>query len=164
MPRSTTCAPDLLVYSAPVRIATTANASVTGWLREATDRPSGRLWTRRRVKPQKLRCHPELLGRLRTLAEQLPGTRLRFVSGIPLLAHRGGIAFAVAGGQSWLMLRLPTHVHSAVVRSEWGNRGLTGDWIDVDPWLTDMPPQDALSRVRGWARAAYSYAGELSPR
>lgn len=159
-----TCANDLLAYSAPVRIATTANASVTGWLRDATDRPSGQLWTRRRATPETQRCHPELLGRMRMLAEQFPGTKLRFVSGIPLLVHPGGIVFVVAGGQSWLSMRLPTHVHSAVVRSEWGNRGLTGDWIDVDPWLTDMPPHDAMSRVRGWARAAYSYASELSPR
>lgn len=147
-----------------MRIATPANASVAAWLREATERPTGRLWARRRVDAEAQRCHPELLDRLRTLAEQLPGTRLRFIVGIPVLVHPGGVVFAVAGGQSWISLRLPTHVHSAVVHSEWGHRGLTGDWTDIDPWLTDMPPRDALSRVRGWARAAYSYAGELSPR
>jgi hypothetical protein len=146
-----------------VRIATAANATVAGWLREAIQRPAGRLWARRRPPPNGQRCHPELLGRLQALAEQLPGTKLRFVGGVPLLVHPGGIVYAVAGGQSWLMLRLPTHVHTAVVHSEWGHRGLTGDWVDVDPWLTDMPAHDALSRVRGWARAAYSYAGELAP-
>ena len=146
-----------------MRIAPSANATLAGWLEEATDRSARRLWARRRVSVEAQRCHPELLGRLTTLAEQLPGTRLRFVAGIPILVHPGGVVFAVAGGQNWLMFRLPTHVHTAVVRSEWGHRGLGDDWIDVDPWLTDMPPRDGLSRVRGWALAAYSYAGELAP-
>jgi hypothetical protein len=147
-----------------VRIATAVNTTVASWLREAISRPSGRLWARRRVAVESQRCHPELLDRLRTLSEQLPGTRLRFVGGLPVLVHPGGVVFVIAAGQNWMMLRLPTHVHSAVVRSEWGNRGLLGDWVDVDPWLTDMPPRDGLSRVRGWALAAYSYAAELAPR
>lgn len=153
-----------VAFSLPaVRIRTAANATVVSWLREATDRPSGRLWARRRVAIDAQRCHPELLDRLQTLAEQLPGSRLRFVGGIPLLVHPGGVVYAMAAGQSWLVLRLPTHVHTAIVRSEWGHRGLLGDWVDVDPWLTDLPPRDGLSRVRGWALAAYSYAGELTP-
>ena len=146
-----------------VRIASPANAALARWLREATDRPTGRLWARRRVRVESQRCHPDLLERLHALVHQLPDTTLRFVGGIPLVGHPGGVVFAMAAGQSWVMLRLPPHVHSVVVHSEWGNRGLTGDWVDVDPWLTDVEPHEALSRVRGWARAAYEYAGELAP-
>ena len=146
-----------------VRIATAANAARARWLREAPDRPTGRVWARRRVRIEVQRCHPDLLERLRDLVEQLPDTTIRFVGGIPVVGHPGGVVFAMAASQSWVMLRLPTHVHSVVVHSEWGNRGLTGDWVDVDPWLTDIEPYEALSRVRGWVRAAYEYAGELAP-
>ncbi len=146
-----------------MRIATAANATLAEWLREATDRPTGRLWTRRRVRIEAQRCHPDLLERLHSLADQLPGTSIRFVGGIPLVAHPGGVVFALAAAQSWMMLRLPTHVHSVVVHSEWGDRGLSGDWVDVDPWLTDLESRDGLTRLRGWTRAAYEYAGELAP-
>jgi len=101
-----------------VRLATPANATVTSWLREATQRPAGRLWMRRRMPPDSQRCHPELFDRLHELADQLPGTKSRYVMGIPLLVHPGDVVFAVAGGQSWISFRLPTHVHTAVVRSE----------------------------------------------
>jgi hypothetical protein len=112
---------------------------------------------------ESLRCHPDLCDRLEALAHGLPDTRSRFVGGMPLLVNEGGVVFAVAGGTSWVSLRLPPRVHSAVVRSEWGRRGLEGDWIDVDPWLTDMESREALARLRGWCRAAHDYAAELAP-
>ena len=143
-----------------MRLGTDANRALTRWLREALDRPRGRLWTRRRVPPERQRCHPDLLDRLHSIAEGLP-TRTRYVGGIPMLVHPQGVVFAVAAGTTWLVLRLPPHVHTAIVRGEWGLRGLEGDWVDVDPWLTDMPPHDGLSRLRGWCRAAYAHAGQV---
>ena len=138
-----------------------ANAALVEWLRATTDRPRGRLWTRRRIPPAQMRCHADLLKRLEALAARLPDVRTRFVCGMPCLIAPGGAAFAIAAGTTWIMLRLPTHVHSAVIRSEWGTRGLEGDWIDVDPWLSDLPTRDGLSRLRGWCRAAYEHVGPL---
>ena len=144
--------------SRPVRIAPSANAAVATWLREATQRPKGRLRSRRRVRMEDLRCHPDLCDRLEAMAEGLAGTRTRYVGGMPLLVHPNGVVFGLAAGTSWLALRLPPHVHSAVVRSTWGRRGLEDDWIDIDPWLTDMPAREGLRQLRGWCRAAYAHA------
>jgi hypothetical protein len=146
-----------------VRIASVANATLVDWLRKATNRPTGRLWARRRVPMEALRCHPDLCDRLESMAHGLPDTRTRFVGGMPLLVRSGGVVFAVAAGTSWVALRLPLHVHTALVRSEWGLRGIEGDWVDVDPWLTDMESREGLARLRGWTRAAHDYAGELAP-
>ena len=142
-----------------------ANAALIEWLRTAADRPRGRFWVRRRVAPEQLRCHPDLVTRLEALAARLPNIRTRYVGGMPVLIAPGGAVFALAAGTTWIVFRLPVHVHSAVVRSDWGRRGLEGDWIDVDPWLSDLPTRDGLSRLRGWCRAAYEYVGPLrTPR
>jgi hypothetical protein len=147
-----------------VRIATGENAALVGWLREATKQPRGRLRARRQVRSEELRCHPDLCDRLEATADGLPGARTRYVGGMPLLVHQSGVAFGLAAGTSWLALRLPTHVHSAVIRSEWGRRGLEGEWIDIDPWLTDIPSGEGLRRLRGWCRAAYAHASEITAR
>lgn len=145
-----------------MRIATDANATLVGWLREETERPRGRLRARRRARMEALRCHPDLCDRLEATADGLPGTRTRYVGGMPLLVHPSGVAFGLAAGTSWLALRLPTRVHSAVMRSEWGRRGLEGEWIDIDPWLTDIPSGEGLRRLRGWCRAAHAHAAEVA--
>lgn len=142
-----------------------ANATLIEWLRTTTNRPRGRFWVRRRAPQDQTRCHPDLVVRLEALAARLPNTRMRWVGGMPVLIAPGGAVFALAAGTTWIVMRLPVHVHSAVVRSDWGLRGLEGDWIDVDPWLSDLPTRDGLSRLRGWSRAAYEYVGPLrTPR
>jgi hypothetical protein len=141
----------------PVWLRADANAALVEWLRTATDRPRGRFWTRRRVPTEELRCHPDLVVRLEALAARLPNIKTRYVRGIPVLIAPGGAVFALAAGTTWIVLRLPMRVHSAVVRSDWGTRGLEGDWIDVDPWLSDLPAREGLSRLRGWCRAAYEH-------
>jgi hypothetical protein len=146
-----------------VRLGIPANATIGNWLREQTHRPRGRLWTRRKVPPESLRCHPDLCDRLEEFAHGLSGTRFRYVGGFPVLVHPGGVVFAVGAGTTWIAFRLPPHVHTAVVRTEWGLRGLEGEWIDIDPWLSDMPRHDGLRRLRGWSRAAFDFAGELAP-
>jgi hypothetical protein len=146
-----------------VRLGIAANADIGNWLRAQTHRPRGRLWTRRKVPLQDLRCHPDLCERLDELAHGLPGVRVRYVGGLPILVHPGGVVFAVGGGTTWSALRLPPRVHTAIIRSEWGLRGLEGEWIDVDPWLSDIPRHDGLRRLRGWSRAAYDHAAELAP-
>jgi hypothetical protein len=73
------------------------------------------------------------------------------------------VVFAVAAGSTWFALRLPPHVHSAVVRGDWGTRGLRDEWVDIDPWLSDVSRHAALRRLRGWSLAAYEHAGELAP-
>jgi hypothetical protein len=43
------------------------------------------------------------------------------------------------------------------VRTKWGTRELGGDWVDVDPWLTDMASRDGTRRLRGWCNTSYDY-------
>jgi hypothetical protein len=146
-----------------MRLAIPENAAIGNWLREQTQRPRGRLHARRSIPPASLRCHPDLCERIEALANGLTGARLRYVGGFPVLIHPGGVVFAVGAGSTWLALRLPAHVHNAVLRGDWGPRGLREEWIDIDPWLSDLSRHDALRRLRGWTLAAYEHAGELAP-
>jgi hypothetical protein len=109
-----------------------------------------------------LRCHPDLCERIHGLSGELPGTAGRYVQGFPILLDAEGVAFAIGAGTSWLAFLLPARTHSAVVRSRWGRRGLGGDWVDVDPWMTDAPAYEGLRRLRGWSRAAHAHAGTFA--
>jgi len=73
------------------------------------------------------------------------------------------VIYGVAGGTTWMSLRLPRHAHGAVVRSTWGQRGLDGEWIDIDPWMPDVEAHESARRLRGWSRAAYEHAADLIP-
>ena len=146
-----------------MRVAIRANDQVLGWLADQVERPPRRFRLKRRVPPDQLRCHPDLCDRLHAMGAGLPGSHEGFLTGLPVLMHPNAVIYAVAGGASWIALRLPPHVHRAVVRSEWGTRGLVGEWVDVDPWMTDVEAHEGLRRLRGWARAAYELAGTLSP-
>ena len=146
-----------------MRLAPSTNTVLIDWLMEQADRQPRRVRARRRIALDDLRCHPDLVARLESSAVGLDGVRLRYVVGLPLLLHPNGVAFAVAGGTAWMALRLPTVGHGAVVHTEWGRRGLEGDWTDADPWLTDMPAHEGTGRLRGWARASYGHAAEVGP-
>jgi hypothetical protein len=115
---------------------------------------------KRRVAASARRCHRDLDLRLDAMSEGLR-VKKRYYGNIPVLMHPNRVIFALAAGQTWAAVRLPAPGRSAVVPSEWAKRGLPEDWIDIDPWLTDMPLKEGLSRLRGWCRAAYRYAGEL---
>jgi hypothetical protein len=108
-----------------------------------------------------IRCHPDLVDRLDAISGGLGG-RLRYVAGLPVVVHPNNVIFAIAAGTSWIALRLPPHGQSAVVRSEWGRRGLDDEWIDVDPWLGAMPSREGIRRLQGWCRASAAYAGGLA--
>ena len=107
-----------------------------------------------------LRCHPDLCDRLEAIAEGLDA-HLRYLGGLPVLVHANDVIFAVAAGTSWISLRLPPSGHSAIIRSAWGRRRLEGEWVDVDPWLSDLVSRDGVRRLQGWCRASSAYAGSL---
>ncbi len=142
-----------------MRLSIDANDTIVTWIREL-DRQPGWMRPRRRIPIERLRCHPDLCDRLESIAEGLPA-RLRYVAGLPVLIHPNSVIFAIAGGTSWAALRLPEHAHSAVARSTWGRRGLEDDWGDVDPWLTEVPAREGLSRLTGWCHAACEHARAL---
>jgi hypothetical protein len=137
------------------------NAGLLEWLVEQAERAPRRIRAQRRVPEQKLRCDPDLVDRLESSATGLPRTRLRYLVGFPVLVHPNDIVFGIAAGATWLAYRLPQLGQRAVIASEWGNRGLGPEWVDVDPWLTMLPLHEGTSRVRGWSRAAYAHASEL---
>ena len=137
------------------------NEALLGWLGDQADPPVKRIWSRRRVPLDALRCHPDLCERLESAGVGLPGVRFRYLVGLPVLLHANGVAFGIASGTTWLALRIPASGQRAVVRSRWGTRGLGAEWIDVDPWLSDLPTHEGTSRLRGWTRAAHAYAEAL---
>ena len=138
-----------------------ANGPLLSWLAQQTPDPPRHFRPQRRVGIDDLRCHPDLCARIHGLTGELPGTSGRYVEGFPILLDGNGVVFAVGAGTSWLAFLLPPRTHSAVVRSQWGLRDLGGDWVDVDPWMTDAPAHEGLRRLRGWARAAHAHAGSL---
>lgn len=137
------------------------NAGLLAWLEEQVDPAPRRIRARRRIPEASLRCHPDLVDRLESSASNLPGTRLRYLVGFPALLHPNEVVFGIAAGTTWLAFRLPQLGQRAVIPSEWGNRGLGPEWVDVDPWLSMLPLHEGTSRVRGWSRAAYAHATEL---
>ncbi len=137
------------------------NAGVLEWLLAQTESPPRRITAKRRIPQDSLRCHPDLVDRLESSAAGLPGTQLRYLLGFPVLLHPNEIVFGIAAGTTWLAFRLPQLGQRAVIPSQWGNRGLGPEWVDVDPWLSMLPLQEGTSRVRGWSRAAYARASDL---
>jgi hypothetical protein len=137
------------------------NAGVLEWLAAQTKDPPRRMRAKRGIPDHDLRCHPDLVERLESSAANLPGVRLRYLVGFPVLQHPNEIVFGIAAGTTWLAFRLPQLGQRAVVPSRWGTRGLDAEWVDVDPWLSDLPLQEGTNRVRGWSRAAYAHAAEL---
>jgi hypothetical protein len=127
------------------------------WIREQARQAPRSLRTQRRPATEDLRCHPDLCDRLDAVASELPGVKERYVCGFPVLLQTDGTVFGIAAGTSWMALRLPSIARGAVVRTRWGARGLGGDWVDVDPWLTDLAARDGTRRLRGWCHAAYEH-------
>jgi hypothetical protein len=140
------------------------NEAFLDWIAAQADPPVKRIWARRRVSLDTLRCHPDLCERLESSAAGLPGVRLRYLVGLPVLVHPNGVAFAVAAGTTWAALRIPELGQRAVLRSSWGTRGLDAEWVDVDPWMSELSAREGTSRLRGWARAAHARAGEVWSR
>jgi hypothetical protein len=137
------------------------NDAFLAWLTDQADPPVKRIWARRRVRSEAMRAHADLCDRLASSAAQLPATKLRYLAGFPVLIHPNGVAFGVAAGTTWIAYRIPALGQRVVLRSQWGARGLDAAWVDVDPWISSLPAYEGTSRVRGWARAAYTHAGEL---
>jgi hypothetical protein len=119
-----------------VRYRIPPNDRLLDWIADQADPPVGRIRSRRRVPNDALRCHPDLRDRLESSAAGLPGVRLRYVLGLPVLLHANGVIFGVASGNTWIALRIPELGQRAVLRSRWGTRGLGADWVDVDPWIS----------------------------
>jgi len=147
-----------------VRIRIPPNDAFLGWVAAQADPPVKRVRARHKVGHNALRCHPDLCDRLESCASGLPGVRLRYLAGLPVLVHANGIVFGVASGTTWLALRMPALGQRAVVRSQWGSRGLDPSWVDVDPWIPELSAHEGTSRLRGWARAAHAYVEGLGDR
>jgi hypothetical protein len=137
------------------------NDALLAWLARQSDPPVKRIWSRRKVSIDALRCHPDLCERLEASATGLAGVRLRYLVGLPVLLHPNGVAFGIASGTTWLALRIPELGQRAVLRSQWGRQGLDEEWVDVDPWISELPAHEGTSRLRGWTRAAHAHAAEL---
>ncbi len=131
--------------------------SFASWIRDQARQEPRALRTVRRPAMEDLRCHPDLCDRLESTIADLPGAKHRYVCGFPVILHADGLVFGVAAGTSWMALRLPPMAQAAVVRTKWGTRELGGDWVDVDPWLTDMASRDGTRRLRGWCNTSYDY-------
>jgi hypothetical protein len=144
-----------------VSIRIPPNDAFLAWVTAQSDPPVKRVWARRRVAPDSLRCHPDLCDRLEASATGLSTVRLRYLAGFPALVRANGVVFGVAAGTTWLALRIPELGQRAVLRSQWGTRGLDAEWVDVDPWISALPAHEGTSRLRGWTRAAHARAGEL---
>jgi hypothetical protein len=148
-----------------VRLPPESNAAFLAWAAELLDLDPDprRVRLRRWAGADTIRCHPELLDRLDTITTGLPRVQVAYLDGLPVLLHPTMTAFGVAAGTRWLALRIPPNAHGAVQRSGFGARGLGGDWIDVDPWLSDAATPIGTHRVRGWCATAYIRAGEQAP-
>jgi hypothetical protein len=144
-----------------VRVPFEVNRTILEWVGERAQRDPMRIRLHRRIHPSAMRCDDELRDRLQAMGEGLTGVRMYYLEGLPTLLHPSNAIFAIAGGASWVALRIPQSAHGAVVPSGSGKRGLEGDWIDVDPWLTDLEAVDGTRRARGWTRSAYFYVGEM---
>src|SRR5262245_32691956 len=144
-----------------MRLALSGNRALIEWVTDDSDGRRRSVRARRGVPHDDLRCHPDLCARLESAASGLDHVRVRYIDGMPLLVHPNGIVFALAAGTAWMALRLPRVGHGAVMKTQWGRRGLEGDWVDCDPWLTDLSAHEGTARLRGWTRAAYAHATEL---
>jgi hypothetical protein len=146
-----------------MKVSIPANDLLLDWLMEQAPPRTRRIRAQRRIPPQDIRCHHDLVDRLEAAGAGLPDVHVRWVVGLPALVHPNNVIFAIAAGTAWFAMRLPAVGRAAVVRTEWGLRGLGQDWIDIDPWLTNMESHEATARLRGWVRASYAYAGEVGP-
>lgn len=81
--------------------------------------------------------------------------------GLPVLVHPNGIAFAVATGTSFVLLRLPVAMRGGLKRSSWDSRDLADpDGVDVEPWL-DLPEPEPRLRLAQWISRAFEHAATL---
>jgi hypothetical protein len=134
------------------------------WIRDQARDDPRVLRTQRRPRVEDLRCHPDLCARLAACAADLPEVTQRYLCGFPVLVTNHGVVFGVAAGTAWMALRLPAIAAGAVVRTRWGPRELGGDWVDVDPWLTDMPSWAGTRRLFGWCHTAHDHAASPPTR
>jgi hypothetical protein len=112
-----------------------------------------------RLSGWELRCHPDLAERFEEAADRW--TTPVYMYGLPVLVHPNGIAFAVATGTSFVLLRLPRAMRDDLERSNWDPEGLDDpDWVDVEPWL-DLPGAEARFRLAQWISRASEHAGSL---
>jgi hypothetical protein len=105
---------------------------------------------------ESLACHPDLVERLASSARPLRGVRRTFVAGCPVVHHPNGDAIACAWGTNALVVRAGGVAGplDAGVRTE----GLGADWLDVDPWPTDVLFRRATDLLRDIVRRAYDAA------
>ena len=135
-----------------------ANASILRFL-EAGAEPASSERSRADPRPHgwELRCHPDLAERLSEAAGALQASLL-YSYGLPVLVHPNGVAFAVATGTSFVLLRLPMGEREDLQRSQWDSDGLDDpEWIDVEPWL-DLPEPEPRRRLGRWISRAFEYA------
>ena len=167
----------------PVRFDHPANAGILSYLGDpgrleesvsvAKDRPS---CAPHEVEEPTLRlgAHPDLLEQLwDRLGKALPRDCRRIVHGTPVLVHpKSGVLFAFCGGSMTYALRLPEPARSEAARAgaetirnypaypELGVRSSRLDLATIGPeWVFGK----FLREEAAWCRAAFEYAGGLTP-
>src|SRR5262249_44103029 len=100
-----------------------------------------------------LRCHPDLVERLTTIARPERGVRRVFVGGCPVVHHPAGPPIAAAWGTSALVVRAGgvAGTLDPGVRTE----GLDDPWLDLDPWPADVLFRRGTELLRDAVARAY---------
>ncbi len=100
-----------------------------------------------------LHCHPDLVARLDQVALPTRGVRRAWVCGCPVVHHPSGAPIACARGTSQLVVR--SGRPAGALASSWPAVGLGDEWIDLDPWASDVTFARALELLRAHVHAAY---------
>jgi hypothetical protein len=91
---------------------------------------------------QELRCHPDLVERLGSLVRPLRPRRV-FVAGCPVIHHPSGPPFTAALGTSTLLVFED------------------GDWVEADPWLSDVTFLKGTDQLRHRLQRASEAVGRV---
>jgi hypothetical protein len=100
-----------------------------------------------------LRCHPDLVERLAEIARPVRGVCRAWVEGAPVVHHPAGAPIACATGTSRLLVR--SGEPAGALTSRWRASGLPPDWVDLDPWASDVTFARAIELLRAHIRRAF---------
>ena len=90
-----------------MKVSIPANDLLLDWLMEQAPPRTRRIRAQRRIPPQDIRCHHDLVDRLEAAGAGLPDVHVRWVVGLPALVHPNNVIFAIAAGTAWFAVRLP---------------------------------------------------------
>jgi hypothetical protein len=103
-----------------------------------------------------LRCHPDLIARVAEVARPVRGTARTFVAGCPVIHHSAGRPIAAAAGTRWFAVR--SAEPAGALRVAEPRADLGAEWVELDPWASDMSFAKALDLLRRHVSVAFSLA------